>query len=197
MSTDCDEVAGVAANFGAEIPFRRPEELADDHAPTAPVIIHALEWLSAADELPDYFCCIYPTAPFMQVADLEAGLTALIQNQAVTAFSVTRYPSPISKALRINTAGCLEMFWPEYLNTRSQDMPDAYHDAGQFYWGSSRLFLEERRLYTSRSVPVILPRNRVHDIDTTEDWETAEMFLKIMKAGFQSAAENPELDKNV
>ncbi|WP_415719295.1 pseudaminic acid cytidylyltransferase [Maridesulfovibrio sp.] len=181
VSTDSDSIATVAEECGATVPFRRPEELSDDHTPTAPVLLHAIEW--AIDKGMDVQngCCIYPTAPFVRYTDLQKGLELLQKNNAHSTFSVTSFPFPIQRALKINDRGYTEMFWPEHENTRSQDLPEAYHDAGQFYWVNCAKFCKNPQLYSSETLPVILPRNLVQDIDTLEDWETAETKFEILK----------------
>jgi pseudaminic acid cytidylyltransferase len=181
VSTDDAEIAAVAREHGAEAPFVRPPEIADDHAGTDAVILHALDWLSAQNTPATRFCCIYATAAFLSSDDLIRGLSVLEQTQAATAFSVTTYPYTIFRSLRINPAGRIEMYWPENFSRRSQDLPEAWHDAAQFYWGDTARYLVERRLFSSNSAPVPLPRQRVQDIDTPEDWVTAELMFKAME----------------
>ncbi len=178
VSTNSPEIAEIAQDYGAEVPFIRPENLSDDFTPTAPVLAHALEWLAAHESRPNYACCIYATAPFLTEKYLRRGYELLLEKKASCAFSVTTYPSSIFRSLKINQDGRLEMFWPEYELTRSNDLPEAYHDAGQFYWVTSSAFLKEKRLYSPDAVPVILPRKLVQDIDTLEDWNTAELMFK-------------------
>lgn len=180
VSTDDAEIAAVAREYGAEVPFVRPAELADDFAGTDAVIGHALGWLAEQGHPATRFCCIYATAPFLRTADLRRGLEVLEATQAATAFSVTTYPYTIFRSLKVTADGRVEMFWPENFPKRSQDLPEAYHDAGQFYWGNTARYLVERRLFSRHSVPVVIPRHRVQDIDTPEDWERAErMFLAL------------------
>ncbi|WP_291329279.1 pseudaminic acid cytidylyltransferase [Desulfovibrio sp. UCD-KL4C] len=181
VSTDSEQIAETATKLGASVPFIRPHELADDFTPTAPVLAHAIEWLSNNGVAPEFACCIYATTPFIRTEDLTTGINNLLQNEEVlSTFSVTSFPFQIFRALKINSAGYLNMFWPEHETTRSQDLPDAYHDAGQFYWVRCRDFLLEPKLYTQKSKPVILPRHLVQDIDTQEDWETAELMYKLL-----------------
>ncbi|GAM09653.1 pseudaminic acid cytidylyltransferase [Geobacter sp. OR-1] len=180
VSTDDDEIAAVAKKFGAEIPFMRPPELADDHAVTDAVLIHALEWFRQRDELPDYFCCIYATAPFVSTENLRRGFDLLREQGAATAFSVTSFASSIYRALRISETGRIEPIWPENAEKRSQDLPDAYFDVGQFYWGNTSLYLSEGHLYSSNAVPVPIPRYLAQDIDTPEDWKTAELMYRAL-----------------
>lgn len=177
VTTDDEEIARIATDFGAEAPFRRPAELADDYAPTIPVIAHAVEWQIAQGVVPTQVCCIYATAPFMQVDDLSRGLALLKSASCDYAFSVTSYAFPIQRALRITPDERIEMFNPEHSLTRSQDLEPAYHDAAQFYWGNSAAWLARRPLFGRNSVPVVLPRHRVQDIDTPEDWERAELIF--------------------
>ena len=180
VSTDDAEIAEVARAHGAETPFVRPAELANDHAGTIPVIRHATEWFAAHVAPPDAVCCLYATAPFVRPEDLRSGLAALESSGADYAFSVTTYAFPIQRAIRITAAGRVEMFQSEHFNTRSQDLEEAFHDAGQFYWGRPAAWLAERPIFSPAAVPVILPRHRVQDIDTFEDWGRAELMLKIL-----------------
>ena len=178
VSTDDEEIAGVAREHGAEAPFLRPAELSDDHTGTIPVIAHAIRWQAAQGVAADLTCCLYATAPFAQADDLRRGLAALEDSGADYAFSVTSYASPIQRAFRITPDGRVAMFWPEHFNTRSQDLEEAWHDAGQFYWGRTEAWLAQKPLFGPDSVPVVLPRHRVQDIDTPEDWERAEHMLQ-------------------
>ncbi|MEQ1657142.1 MAG: pseudaminic acid cytidylyltransferase [Hylemonella sp.] len=177
VTTDDEEIARVAADFGAEAPFRRPAELADDHTPTIPVIAHAIQWQIEHGEVPGQVCCIYATAPFIRASDIRRGLDLLQGAGCDYAFSVTSYAFPIQRALRIVAGGRVEMFNPEHFLTRSQDLEPAYHDAAQFYWGSASAWLAKRPLFGENAAPVVLPRHRVQDIDTPEDWERAELMF--------------------
>jgi pseudaminic acid cytidylyltransferase len=180
VSTDDAEIAGVARQWGAEVPFMRPEELANDYAGTTEVIAHATQW--ALDQgLPvDAVCCIYATAPFIQAADLAQGWEALQSNDWAYAFSVTDFAAPIFRAFKRTADGGIEMFFPEHFSTRSQDLPTALHDAGQFYWGRPNAWLEGIRIFDRHSFPVIIPRWRVQDIDTQDDWFRAELVYKAL-----------------
>ncbi len=178
VSTDSEEIAEIAREYGAVTPFLRPIELSDDHTATAPVIEHALRWLREQGDNINYACCIYATAPFVQPDYIKIGFDLLTQENCTTTYSVTSFPFPIFRASKINENGSLEMFWPENELARSQDLPEAYHDAGQFYWLHVDRFLQQKKLYASDSKPVILPRHLVQDIDTLEDWVRAEYMYK-------------------
>jgi pseudaminic acid cytidylyltransferase len=180
VSTDDDEIAAIARAYGAEIPFVRPAELADDHTVTRLVINHAIDQVTKLYECPEWVCCLYPTAPFITTEDLQAAFEVLIESNADFVFSACTYAHPVQRAFRINSGGDLERIYPEHRNTRSQDLEEAYHDAGQFYWGRCQAFLECRDSVSSTGRAFVLPRYRVHDIDTPEDWVRAEkMFLAL------------------
>lgn len=182
VSTDDAEIAEVACQHGAEAPFLRPAELSGDHAGTLPVIRHAVEWFIDRGQPIEQVCCLYATAPFVRSDDLRRGLELLMAEDCDYAFSVTSYAFPIQRAIRISSAERVEMFSPEHFHTRSQDLEEAYHDAGQFYWGRAESWLQERMIFGQRSRPVLLPRHRVQDIDTPEDWVRAEWLFKAMLA---------------
>ncbi|SDK11900.1 N-acylneuraminate cytidylyltransferase [Methylophilus rhizosphaerae] len=182
VSTDDSEIADIAIQYEAEVPFIRPVELADDYTGTTPIIAHAIDWVNLNIGKVDYACCIYATAPFVQAEELQIGRDLLKQSGADYTFSATSYAFPIQRAIRITDEQRVEMFYPEHFNTRSQDLEEAYHDAGQFYWGRSDAWLAGKPLFAKCAAPVLLPRNRVQDIDTVEDWERAEWLFKAMSA---------------
>jgi N-acylneuraminate cytidylyltransferase len=182
VSTDDAEIAEVARQWGAQAPFMRPAVLSDDHAGTTAVIAHAINWFAAQGHAPDQVCCLYATAPFVSMDDLRRGLAVLTETGCDYAFTVTSYAFPIQRAVRITPTGRVEMFNPEHFNTRSQDLEEAYHDAGQFYWGKASAWLQGRIIFSTDSAPVMLPRHRVQDIDTPEDWLRAEWMFKAMQA---------------
>ncbi|WP_328186504.1 pseudaminic acid cytidylyltransferase [Marinobacter sp. OP 3.4] len=182
VSTDDHEIAEVARAWGAATPFLRPAELSDDYTGTLPVIRHAVEWLAEHNNRVDYACCLYATAPFVSANNLKKGFALIQQERCSYAFSVTSYAFPIQRAVRITGRGRVAMFNPEYFSTRSQDLEEAWHDAGQFYWGTAEAWLEEKPIFGEDSVPVKLPRHHVQDIDTPEDWARAEWLFKAMRA---------------
>ena len=181
VSTDDEEIAQVARSHGAQVPFMRPAALADAYTGTAAVIEHAI---GALDRRYDYTCCIYATAPLLQARFLRQGLQAL---QAAPdksyAFSVCGFGVPVQRALLINDDGSLRSMHPEYRTVRSQDLPAAYQDAGQFYWGRSEAWLRGDVIFSELSLPVVLPRHLVQDIDNEEDWLRAEYLYAALKAG--------------
>jgi pseudaminic acid cytidylyltransferase len=182
VSTDDAEIAEVARQCGAQVPFLRPAELSDDHTGTTAVIAHAIDWFAAQGQTAAQVCCLYATAPFVSADDLRRGLAVLTETCSDYAFSVTSYAFPIQRAIRINETGRVEMLNAEHFNTRSQDLEEAYHDAGQFYWGRADAWLQGRMIFSPAATPVMLPRHRVQDIDTPEDWARAEWMFQALQA---------------
>lgn len=182
VSTDDEEIAEVARLHGAEVPFIRPAELSNDYVGTIPVIRHAVEAINAQGPTVSQACCLYATAPFVRADDLRQGQALLRDMGADYVFSATSYAFPIQRAMRLTENGHAEMFNPEHFNTRSQDLEHAFHDAGQFYWGLADAWMEGRQIFCIGSLPMLLPRHRVQDIDTPEDWMRAEWLFKAMQA---------------
>lgn len=183
VSTDDEEIAEVAQVYGAKVPFLRPVHLSDDFATTADVMSHAVEEFGKINHaLPDYICCLYATAPFVIKADLVQGLEKIKNNSNLNyVFSATTYPFPIQRAIKLNEYDTVEMFSPQYFNVRSQDLEEAWHDAGQFYWGTAEAWLNKAMIFSTQSRVVELPRFRVQDIDTQEDWGRAEWLFKAIQ----------------
>lgn len=179
VSTDDDEIAEVSVRSGAEVPFRRPAELADDHATTLDVVAHAVDWLTSHGAAPERVCCIYATAPLIDPADLRRGLELLAGAGVDYVFTCTTYEFAVQRALRRGPDGLVEMVQPEHENTRSQDLPELFHDAGQFYWGTGGAWSARRPIY-GRALPLLVPRQRAQDIDTTEDWARAELLHRML-----------------
>ncbi len=177
VSTDDEEIASIAQSCGAEVPFVRPASLADDHTSTTSVVVHAINWFREHSQIPDKVCCIYATAPFITAATLRRGLKTLEDTGSEFSFAVTSYAFPIQRAVRITKQGRVEMLEPEKFNTRSQDLEEVFHDAGQFYWGKSRAWLSGKPVFGKDASTVHVPRHLVQDIDTSEDWIRAELMF--------------------
>lgn len=181
VSTDDEEIGAIAKALGAEIPFLRPAALADDHTGTSAVVKQAIQWHQAHGMPLSHACCIYATAPFLQPKALIEAHRRLVESGKSFVFSVTSYPFPIQRALRINPNGEVEAIHPEFRQTRSQDLEPTWHDAGQFYWGTAAAFLEDQPLFATHSLPHVLPSYLVQDIDTEEDWQRAELMYLAWK----------------
>lgn len=176
LSTDDSEIAEVAAQHGAEVPFLRPANLADDQASTQAVIAHAVDWMQNQNLKCSALCCLYATAPFVRPEDLENSFKYLKESRPGTiVFAATSFAFPIQRAIYIDEAGYSSMFQPECFSTRSQDLLEAYHDAGQFYWATPETWLRTTNLFEGMR-PMLIPRWRVQDIDVEEDWQRAELM---------------------
>ncbi len=181
VSTDDAEIADVAKQCGAEVPFMRPVKLADDFAGTTPVIAHAVKWHQDQGQELTEVCCLYATAPFIEPGDIKTGLD-LLDQAAVDrfVFTATNFASPVQRALYLDRAsGEAHMRQPDQFNKRSQDLEPAFHDAGQFYWGRPHAWLHSENLFEG-SKPLLLPRWRVQDIDTEDDWIQAELMRRAL-----------------
>ncbi len=180
VSTDDPAIAEVARDHGAEVPFVRPSGLADDQTTVVDVVRHAVDWLQGQPHPLDAVCLIYATAPFVAADDLAQGAEAMASGDWDYALAVTGFPAPIFRAFAAHPEGGVEMFFPEHFGTRSQDLPVGLHDAGQFCWGSPQAWLERRPIFDRRSLPIMIPRWRVQDIDTPEDWARAELIHRLL-----------------
>jgi len=180
VSTDDEEIARIAKEYGAEVPFLRPKELSDDFTGTGDVVEHAINELASRGEKYEYVCTIYATAPLLQKEYLIEGYEKLKESDAVNAFSSTSMPFPIQRTFKATNDGRCEMFTPQHYMTRSQDLEEAYQDAGQFYW-EKRDQKSDEIMFGKDSIPIILPRHLVQDIDTLEDWKRAEIIYKVLK----------------
>ena len=178
VSTDDQNIADIARELGAEVPFLRPADIADDHASTMDVMEHAIEWCQSHGLNAKFVCCIYATAPFITPASLQRGLTEMETNKFSYAFTATTFSFPIQRAIRRTG----EMFDDRNLTIRSQDLEDAFHDAGQFYWGKPEAFVCRKSVFSDDSSLILLPRTMVQDIDDEEDWQTAEVMYQVMKS---------------
>lgn len=180
VSTDDDEIAAVARQWEAEVPFVRPNNLAGDLTPTVPVIAHAICECEKIGWEISLVCCIYPCVPLIQVDDLVAGLEQLEHSDLPYIFPVTEYPSPIQRSFRRNTDGRLYPFFSENELECTQSLMTAYYDAGQFYWGKRDSWMNIPRIH-SHGYGLVIPKWRVVDIDTVEDWIHAELIFNILK----------------
>jgi len=182
VSTDDTEIATVARACGAETPFVRPADLADDHTGTNAVAAHALAWLADQGQAAAAACCIYATAPFITPDDLRRGHELLMKSGKSFVFSATTFAFPIQRAVRLLHDGGVAPFFPDRIDSRSQDLEPAYHDAAQFYWGLPQAFRDGLPMFAGHSAPIVLPRHRVQDIDTVEDWAEAELLYAALAA---------------
>ncbi|MGE0052438.1 MAG: pseudaminic acid cytidylyltransferase [Arcobacter sp.] len=180
VSTDDEEIAQISKKYGAEVPFLRPKELSDDFTGTGAVVNHTIDFLKEQGENYDFVCTIYATAPFLDEKYLIESFEKLKNSTAKNAFSCTSMPFPIQRTFKITENERCEMFWPENFMKRSQDLEEAYQDAGQFYWTNLNIKSNEIT-FGKDSIPIVLPRYLVQDIDTAEDWIRAEYMYESIK----------------
>ncbi|SIN78233.1 pseudaminic acid cytidylyltransferase [Salinivibrio sp. ES.052] len=183
VSTDCEDIASVARDAGAEVPFVRPAEIAGDHATTLDVLEHAIQWLNQSPQHKPLHavCCLYATTPFVTTDDLRQGLALLDGDTVKYSFAATRYAFPIQRSIHVDADGSVSMLWPEHFTTRSQDLQPAYHDAGMFYWGTPSAFLAREPVFAPHSKAVLIPHYRVQDIDEPDDWLRAELMYQLLE----------------
>lgn len=181
VSTEDAEIADVARQAGAEVPFARPAELADDHAGTTDVVVHALSWAIEAGWPVEAACCIYATAAFVS-AEMLGEARRLLSPGCDFAFAAVRYAHPPQRGFLRAADGSPELLQPEHQATRTQDLPPVYHDSGQFYWGTREAWMERRPFFGPRTRFVELPPWRACDIDRDEDWTMAERLFAAMRA---------------
>ena len=178
VSTDNNNIAKIAQQYGADV-IKRPDELSDDFTGTQDVIDHAIQYLKDNGEVYEYVCTLYATAPLLQAKYLKEGFEKLKNSNVTNTFSATSMPFPIQRTFKLNEDGRCEMFTPEHYMSRSQDLEEAYQDAGQFYWTKLNQRSDEI-MFGKHSIPIILPRHLVQDIDTIEDWRRAEYMYQAL-----------------
>ncbi|MFY0651240.1 MAG: pseudaminic acid cytidylyltransferase [Cyclobacteriaceae bacterium] len=183
VSTDDSEIEKIAKNFGADVPFRRSSKNADDHATTPDVIEEVLTSYINTGELYDQICCIYPTAPLISIESLREGEKILNQGRYDSVFPVVQYSYPIQRSLKFSNEEKIIMAWPEYLESRSQDLENHYHDAGQFYWLKVKEFMKSKKVFSENASGIVLNELNVQDIDNLSDWEIAEFKYQFLNSG--------------
>lgn len=182
VSTDDKEIAGIAQKFGAKVPFFRSEDNADDYATTADVIKEVILEYAKNNNAFENICCCYPTAPFTSSDRLIEGFKQL-QNQSVNSvFPIVEFGYPVLRSLKMDDNGMVSMNWPEHLNSRSQDLPKAYHDAGQWYWIKTDVFLSTEKIIGEGAYGLHLNELEVQDIDNEIDWKLAEIKYEILQS---------------
>ena len=181
VSTDCENIAQVAINYGAEVPFMRPKELSGDFLGTHEVVGHTLKWLEDFGDVVDYACCIYATAPMIEGSDLIKGYDLIKTEKWKAVIAATKYSYPVFRSFKKLPNGGLEMVFPEHYNSRSQDLPEVYHDAGQFYWAKAQEWKNKPGGFSENNTIIELSNYLVQDIDTIEDWNRAEKIYENYK----------------
>lgn len=181
VSTDDAEIAEISRQAGAQVPFTRPLNLADDLTPTVPVIAHALQACNLLEWQVSHACCIYPCVPLLAIGDIAAALEMALDTDADFVYPVTDYAHPIQRAMRRSESGKMSLYSPQFEMTRTQDLEKSFHDAGQFYWGKASAWLEHKKMHTT-GLGMPIPHWRVVDIDSEDDWRRAELLFKALQA---------------
>lgn len=184
VSTDDEEIAEIGRQWGAEVPFFRSERTANDYASTSEVLLEVLEEYGKRGEQFDIGCCIYPTAPFVTGEKLRRAVEKLRESDADSLIPVTAFSYPPQRALVVED-GSLVFKYPEYLDSRSQDLQPHYHDAGQFYVFRTEAFQRTGKIMEGNILPLIVSELEVQDIDNLTDWQIAEMKYRLMQEGKQ------------
>ena len=181
VSTEDKEIKDISIIYGAEVPFIRPKEIADDFTGTHEVIGHAVKWLEDNGDKIDYCCCIYPTAPLIQKEDLLNGFDMIKSNKWDSVLAATNFSYPIFRSFENLPDGGLNMIFPEHFKSRSQDLPEVYHDVGLFYWAKPETWKKKPKKYGKKNSIVKIPNYRIQDIDTLDDWKRAEIIYQTLK----------------
>jgi pseudaminic acid cytidylyltransferase len=182
VSTDDDEIAEIALKYGAKVPFFRSEKNSDDNATTADVLIEVLYQYKINLGINfDFGCCIYPTSPLIQIKHLENGWKLLDKKGYDSVFPIVAFSYPVWRGVTINEENLVSMQWPEYYNSRSQDLKKLYHDAGQWYWFKNEALRNTKKLYMDKSYGLVLEEIEVQDVDNETDWKLAELKYSLLK----------------
>ena len=182
VSTDSEEIANIAVQYGAEAPFMRNESLSDDFTGINDVIADSIKKMSDLGYKYDYACCIYATAPFIQKEDLLQGFRKIKLNAHKAIIGAASFSYPVHRSFFKNKSNEIQMLFPDSYQTRSQDLPEVMHDAGQFSWASSKTWLETPIPFGKDHDIVVMPSWRVQDIDTLDDWKRAELISQLIQS---------------
>ncbi|MEO9872953.1 pseudaminic acid cytidylyltransferase [Ekhidna sp.] len=181
VSTDDEEIAKIAKENGAKVPFLRSAERADDFTTTAEVLVEVLDRYKELDKSFKYVCCLYPAAPLVSFEGLIQGFNKLHTEKRDSVLPVTSFTYPIWRSLRQLSNGSVELIWPNFQDSRSQDLEKTYHDTGQWYWLNYELFIHNKKLFTKNSGMIELSQMEVQDIDELTDWKMAELKYEILQ----------------
>lgn len=180
VSTDDEEIAEIARQYGAKVPFMRSEKTSNDFAPLADVVLEVLSYYEHQGNRIENICCILATAPLLDSNDLIDAYNQLDSQGFDSVYPIVRYSYPIQRSVIIDKDGFVKMRWPEYAKTRSQDLEDTYHDSGTFYWVKSEKLKINGRMVASNTGGIVVDEMKVQDIDTLEDWHMAEIKYKLL-----------------
>lgn len=179
VSTDDPEIADISRKFGAEVPFIRSPELSDDFAITIDVISDAVMQLRESGLVFEYVCCLYPVTPLLKQHRVLESLAILQQGDWDYVFPAIEFSSPIERGFKKSKSGLIEFRFPEFANSRTQDIPRTFHDSGQFYFGKAEAWLSKKPVLNGNSTFIELDKNETLDIDDLEDWALVEHLVNL------------------
>lgn len=180
VSTDDVEIAEIARQYGAKVPFMRSDETANDYAGLTDVLLEVIDTYHIRGDLFDYFCCILPTSPLLDIPQLSEAYRFLTEYDFASVYPIVPFSYPVLRSVRLDQEGVIKMRWPEYSNTRSQDLDPLYHDAGSFYWVNTAKFMHDRTFDTLKCGGIVIDEMRVQDIDNETDWKLAELKFNMI-----------------
>jgi len=181
VSTDDEAIAEVAKRYGAKVPFFRSELTSGDDATTVDVLLEVLREYKILGLSFKYACCIYATAPLIRKQNLTDGYRKLVRESRSWVFPVVKFSYPVWRGLKVLDSGETEMIWSEHLNSRSQDLEEVYHDAGQWYWFDVGHVVKSKTIFSENSASIILSALDVQDIDDDTDWQMAELKYELLQ----------------
>ena len=180
VSTDSEEIADVAAKYGAKVPFLRSTKTSDDYATTADVLLEVLAEYERMGQTFDYHCCIYPTAPFVTAEKLQEAMRLMTEKHPIQVMPVVAFSYPPQRSYVAEENGTIAFKYKEYMRARSQDLEKWYHDAGQFYLYDTKRYLDAGGVISSQIMPIYVSELSVQDIDTEDDWKIAELKYQLI-----------------
>ena len=180
VSTDDKEIKSVAENYGASVPFYRPNDLSDDHTSTVPVIAHAIQKVNELLNIKvNYACCIYPCSPLINSNNLIDSFKIIESTKENFVYPVTKFPHSIYRSMTKSMDGKMNFLFPDYEMTRTQDLEETFHDAAQFYWGKAEAWTQLKKMHTD-GIGMEIPAYTTVDIDNNDDWKKAELLFQSM-----------------
>ena len=178
LSSDDSEVINLVKELDIEVPFLRPKNISDDFSSTIDVMEHSSKWINEHYKKINNICCVYPCSPLLTAEDLKIGLEEIKKNNWDYVFSAYECKIPLYRSFKKNDDGGVDMLFPKNFNVRTQDLQKIYIDAAQFYFGKKDSWISKKIIFSKKSLPLILPEDRVQDIDTESDWNEAERKFK-------------------
>ena len=180
VSTNSNKISKIAKKYGAKVPFKRPKILSNGYASGTSVISHCIKFLMKKGYQFDYVCCVYAPNPFLKIDDLKKGYKKINSKKFDYVFAATPYHFPYFRSFTFTKKSGVKMIFYKNYKKRSQDLDEILCDAGQFYWGKKRAWLQKKVIFAKNSDIVVVPKWRYQDIDTLDDWKRAEILSRVL-----------------